>query len=159
MGTTFPKKTATKATVTIVERAERNMSTQSFLPEVMRGIGVSMRHFFFNIKDMVKNERPDPVTERLDERRLALVVGDHTVRKVDVALRERTKRQREATETILAFQALANEAEVRRRLRTSFDITLPRFDLLAQLDRTPQGMTPIGHPPGAPAPRRVMAQS
>jgi len=33
------------------------------------------------------------------------------------------------------------EAEVRRRLRTSFDITLPRFDLLAQLDRTPQGMT------------------
>ena len=33
------------------------------------------------------------------------------------------------------------EAEVRRRLRTSFDITLPRFDLLAQLERTPQGMT------------------
>jgi DNA-binding MarR family transcriptional regulator len=33
------------------------------------------------------------------------------------------------------------EAEVRRRLRTSFDTTLPRFDLLAQLDRTPQGMT------------------
>jgi DNA-binding MarR family transcriptional regulator len=33
------------------------------------------------------------------------------------------------------------EAEVRRRLRTNFDTTLPRFDLLAQLDRTPQGMT------------------
>lgn len=29
---------------------------------------------------------------------------------------ERTKRQREATETILAYQALANEAEVRRRI-------------------------------------------
>ena len=33
------------------------------------------------------------------------------------------------------------EAEVRRRLRERFDLTLPRFDLLAQLERTPQGMT------------------
>jgi DNA-binding MarR family transcriptional regulator len=33
------------------------------------------------------------------------------------------------------------ENEVRRRLREQFDITLPRFDLLAQLDRTPNGMT------------------
>jgi DNA-binding MarR family transcriptional regulator len=33
------------------------------------------------------------------------------------------------------------ENEVRRRLRDQFGITLPRFDLLAQLDRTPNGMT------------------
>jgi DNA-binding MarR family transcriptional regulator len=33
------------------------------------------------------------------------------------------------------------ESEVRRRLRDSFEITLPRFDLLAQLERTPNGMT------------------
>ena len=33
------------------------------------------------------------------------------------------------------------EGEVRRRLRDHFDVTLPRFDLMAQLDRTPQGMT------------------
>src|SRR4051812_17456743 len=33
------------------------------------------------------------------------------------------------------------ETEVRRRLREKFDLTLPRFDLMAQLDRTPQGMT------------------
>jgi DNA-binding MarR family transcriptional regulator len=33
------------------------------------------------------------------------------------------------------------ENEVRRRLRDNFDITLPRFDLLAQLDRAPNGMT------------------
>jgi DNA-binding MarR family transcriptional regulator len=33
------------------------------------------------------------------------------------------------------------EAEVRRRLRAHFDVTLPRFDLLAQLDRAPNGMT------------------
>ena len=33
------------------------------------------------------------------------------------------------------------ETEVRRRLRDHFNITLPRFDLLAQLDRAPNGMT------------------
>lgn len=33
------------------------------------------------------------------------------------------------------------EGEVRRRLRDSFDVTLPRFDLLAQLDKAPNGMT------------------
>lgn len=33
------------------------------------------------------------------------------------------------------------ERTVRRRLRQEFDITLPRFDLLAQLDRTPEGLT------------------
>ena len=33
------------------------------------------------------------------------------------------------------------EAELRRRLRASFNTTLPRFDLLAALDRTPEGLT------------------
>jgi DNA-binding MarR family transcriptional regulator len=32
------------------------------------------------------------------------------------------------------------EAEIRRRLRDSFDMTLPRFDLMAQLDKAPNGM-------------------
>jgi prepilin-type N-terminal cleavage/methylation domain-containing protein len=41
---------------------------------------------------------------------------------------ERTKRQREATETILAFQALSNEAEVRRRMDfTDLDAAPPTF--------------------------------
>src|SRR5436853_3041953 len=33
------------------------------------------------------------------------------------------------------------ESEVRSRLRARFDVTLPRFDLMAQLDRAPEGMT------------------
>lgn len=33
------------------------------------------------------------------------------------------------------------EGEVRRRLRDRFEVTLPRFDLMAQLDRAPNGMT------------------
>jgi DNA-binding MarR family transcriptional regulator len=33
------------------------------------------------------------------------------------------------------------EAEIRRRLREQFGTTLPRFDLMAQLDREPDGLT------------------
>lgn len=33
------------------------------------------------------------------------------------------------------------EGEVRSRLRSRFDVTLPRFDLMAQLDKVPEGMT------------------
>jgi DNA-binding MarR family transcriptional regulator len=33
------------------------------------------------------------------------------------------------------------EGEIRRRLRHEFDVTLPRFDLMAQLDKSPAGMT------------------
>jgi DNA-binding MarR family transcriptional regulator len=33
------------------------------------------------------------------------------------------------------------EDEIRSRLRRSFDVTLPRFDLMAQLHKAPEGMT------------------
>ncbi len=33
------------------------------------------------------------------------------------------------------------EGEIRRRLRERFGATLPRFDLMAQLDRAPEGLT------------------
>ncbi len=33
------------------------------------------------------------------------------------------------------------EGEIRSRLRDTFDVTLPRFDLMAQLDKSPNGMT------------------
>jgi DNA-binding MarR family transcriptional regulator len=33
------------------------------------------------------------------------------------------------------------EGDIRSRLRDTFDVTLPRFDLMAQLDKTPGGMT------------------
>jgi DNA-binding MarR family transcriptional regulator len=33
------------------------------------------------------------------------------------------------------------EGKIRRRLREQFDVTLPRFDLLAQLERAPEGLT------------------
>jgi DNA-binding MarR family transcriptional regulator len=33
------------------------------------------------------------------------------------------------------------EGEIRSRLRENFEVTLPRFDLMAQLDKSPEGMT------------------
>ncbi len=33
------------------------------------------------------------------------------------------------------------EGEIRGRLRARFDVTLPRFDLMAQLEKAPEGMT------------------
>ncbi len=33
------------------------------------------------------------------------------------------------------------EGEIRKRLRERFEVTLPRFDLMAQLDKAPDGMT------------------
>lgn len=33
------------------------------------------------------------------------------------------------------------EGEIRARLRREFNVTLPRFDLMAQLDKAPEGMT------------------
>ncbi len=33
------------------------------------------------------------------------------------------------------------EGDIRSRLRDTFDVTLPRFDLMAQLDKAPGGMT------------------
>lgn len=33
------------------------------------------------------------------------------------------------------------ETEIRRRLRQRFDVTLPRFDLMAQLEKAPDGLT------------------
>jgi NADH-quinone oxidoreductase subunit I len=63
----FPKKPALPPQAIVATPEVRSMATQSFLPEVARGLGVSMKHFFRNTREMVRDERPDPVVERLDE--------------------------------------------------------------------------------------------
>ena len=66
MSTTFPKKQS-RAQVTPIPRVAHDFREKSYLPEILAGVGVSMKHFFTNTKDMLKGQRPDPVTERLDE--------------------------------------------------------------------------------------------
>ncbi len=66
MSVTFPKKTSAPNVVP-VERVDQDLRVRSYMPEVIAGIGMSMKHFFTNTRDMVKGQRPDPVTDRLDE--------------------------------------------------------------------------------------------
>jgi NADH-quinone oxidoreductase subunit I len=52
---------------TPVPRPPRTLGVQSYVPEIVRGMGVTMRHFFKNTKELVLGQRPDPVTEALSE--------------------------------------------------------------------------------------------
>lgn len=65
-GNPFPKKTAALNAVPVSAPA-KDFATQAYLPEVIKGVGVSMKHFFMNMRDMVRGERPDPVTNRFDD--------------------------------------------------------------------------------------------
>jgi NADH-quinone oxidoreductase subunit I len=62
---TFPKKTA-PANAKPVDYAARDIEVKSYLPEIFRGVGLTMRHFFENTREMVLGKRPDPVLERYD---------------------------------------------------------------------------------------------
>jgi NADH-quinone oxidoreductase subunit I len=64
---TFPKKPAAPSNTTPVVYAARDLETRSYLPEIFRGVGVSMQHFFDNTRDMMRGNRPDPVLDRYDE--------------------------------------------------------------------------------------------
>lgn len=50
-----------------VYRPQRTPEVQSYIPELLRGMRVTMRHFFKNTKEMVLGQRPDPVIESLSE--------------------------------------------------------------------------------------------
>lgn len=67
MAKAFPKKRVAAVNAVAVERTERTAVTESYIPEIIKGLGVSMNHLFKNTRDMVRDERPDPVTERFDE--------------------------------------------------------------------------------------------
>jgi NADH-quinone oxidoreductase subunit I len=64
---TFPKKSSAKTNATLVPHAPRDLSVESYLPEIFRGVGVSMKHFFENTREMLRGKRPDPVLDRFDD--------------------------------------------------------------------------------------------
>jgi NADH-quinone oxidoreductase subunit I len=50
-----------------IARPNRSMEVQAYIPEFMKGLRVTMRHFFKNTKEMVLGQKPDPVLEGLEE--------------------------------------------------------------------------------------------
>lgn len=63
----FPKKPAAPLNLAPVQYVEKTPTVQVYIPEILKGIGTSMKHFFRNTRDVMKGTRPDPVTERYDE--------------------------------------------------------------------------------------------
>ena len=58
-----PKKVAG----TVIPRPKRTLAVQSYVPEIARGLGVTMKHFFKNTKEVALGQRNDPVLESVDE--------------------------------------------------------------------------------------------
>ena len=64
---TFPKKAPSSTNAVPVLHAEHNLGMRSYLPAIVGGVALSMKHFFVNTKEAMKSGYPDPVVERLDE--------------------------------------------------------------------------------------------
>ncbi len=50
-----------------VARPNRTASVQTYIPEIARGLGITMKHFFQNTKEMAFGQRNDPVTEGIED--------------------------------------------------------------------------------------------
>jgi NADH-quinone oxidoreductase subunit I len=50
-----------------VARPKRNPVVQSYVPEAIRGLGITMGHFFRNTKEMVLGQRNDPVLDGISD--------------------------------------------------------------------------------------------
>jgi NADH-quinone oxidoreductase subunit I len=51
----------------VVPRPTRTAEVQTYIPEIMKGMALTMRHFFKNTKELVLGQTPDPVLEGLEE--------------------------------------------------------------------------------------------
>jgi len=63
----FPKKSPASTNATPVVYAPQDLEVKSYLPEIFRGVGLSMKHFFENTREMMRGRRPDPVLDRFDD--------------------------------------------------------------------------------------------
>ncbi len=54
-----------RVTGTPVGRPEHSLGRDSYVPEVTRGLGLVLRHFFRNTKELVLGQRNDPVLESM----------------------------------------------------------------------------------------------
>ena len=52
---------------TPLKRPDRTLSVQSYVPEIVKGLGITMGHFFTNTKEMVLGQRNDPNTEAISD--------------------------------------------------------------------------------------------
>lgn len=51
----------------VIPRPQRTAEVQAYVPAFLKGMAITMRHFFKNTKEMVLGQKPDPVLEALEE--------------------------------------------------------------------------------------------
>src|ERR1700749_955549 len=51
----------------VVPRPKRGVGVQTFEPEIVKGLGITMGHFFKNTKEMVLGQRNDPVLDGISD--------------------------------------------------------------------------------------------
>ncbi|MFT3775210.1 MAG: NADH-quinone oxidoreductase subunit I [Minicystis sp.] len=51
----------------VIPRPNRTADVQAYVPEFLKGLRITMRHFFKNTKEMVLGQKPDPVLEALED--------------------------------------------------------------------------------------------
>jgi NADH-quinone oxidoreductase subunit I len=51
----------------VVERPKRGAGVQTYVPEIAKGLGITMAHFFKNTKEMALGQRNDPVLEGVSD--------------------------------------------------------------------------------------------
>jgi len=56
-----------KVVGTPVPRPQRTASVQTYIPEIAKGLGITMKHFFQNTKEMAFGQRNDPVLEAIED--------------------------------------------------------------------------------------------
>jgi len=56
-----------KVVGTPIPRPARSGRVQVYIPEISRGLGIVMKHFFKNTKEMAFGQRPDPVLESIED--------------------------------------------------------------------------------------------
>jgi NADH-quinone oxidoreductase subunit I len=50
-----------------IPRPVRSADVQAYIPEMVKGMAVTMSHFFKNTKEMLLGQKPDPVLEALEQ--------------------------------------------------------------------------------------------
>lgn len=50
-----------------VPRPDRSMAVQAYVPEIAKGLAITMKHFFVNTKETALGQRNDPVLESVDD--------------------------------------------------------------------------------------------
>ncbi|MEZ4224888.1 MAG: NADH-quinone oxidoreductase subunit I [Polyangiaceae bacterium] len=56
-----------KVSGSVVARPARTAGVQTYIPEIAKGLGITMGHFFKNTKEMMLAQRNDPVLEAVED--------------------------------------------------------------------------------------------